>query len=161
WGCKPRGQAAGRPPRDAPTPGRRRAGPSGSRCLMSQNHVRAFLNFALRVYEEALQHAGGADGGGPRPSLPEWGPAFQQGERELKDLYAAALRQAERTGFPVPEVERRLRNLQTHILAVLLWPRDAPPLSSEELRSRELSGCWSGGPVSDYLSEHGRRMMDA
>jgi hypothetical protein len=128
---------------------------------MSQNPVRALLNFALRVYDEELQRAGGADGGGSRPGLLEWGAAFQQRERELKDLYAAALREAERTGFPIAEVERRLRNLQTHILAILLWPRDAPPLTSEELRSRELSGCWSGGPVSNYLSEHTRRMMDA
>jgi nucleoside phosphorylase len=91
----------------------------------------------------------------------DWGPAFQQKERELNDLYAVALREAERTGFPISDVERRLRNLQIHILAILLWPRDARPLSSEELRSREASGCWRGGPVADYLHEHTGRMMDA
>jgi hypothetical protein len=119
------------------------------------------LDFAGRVYNEQLALAGGCDGGKRRPCVTEWGPAFQQQERELNSLFAVGIREADRTGFSVEEVERRLRRFQRPILDILLWPQKAPPLSEEECREREEGAGYSGGPVSDYLSKHISLMMDA
>jgi hypothetical protein len=125
------------------------------------NAFRALLTFALNIHNRELQRAGGVDGGTWGADALNWREDFAPRERELNDLFAAALGQAGRTGFPITEVERRLRNLQTHTVAIMLWPRDAPPLSDDARRELEASGGWSGGPVSDYLRKHTRRMMDA
>jgi hypothetical protein len=142
------------PPHPAPTP----SGPQATLCA-----IRAFLNCALGIHQEQLQLAGGADNGSPEdcPYRRDWRGIVGQREAELNRLYAAALAEADRTGFPIPEVERRLRALQREVVALLLWPRDAPELSEEERKSRTADGCWSGGPVGDYLSRNSNRMFDA
>jgi hypothetical protein len=150
----PRNVAPTQPASTAPAPSERQA---------ATNATRAFLNRAMAVDQEQLQLAGGADSGNPEdcPYRRDWRPIVQQREAELKGLYAAALAEADRSGFTVLEVERRLRALQREVVALLLWPRDAPELSEDERRSRIATGCWSGGPVGDYLSTHSSRMFDA
>jgi hypothetical protein len=120
------------------------------------------MNFAIQVLQEELQHARGADGGGRRGDNSEWGLAFNRRQSKLNNLFAAALAEAERTGFPITEVERRLRGLQIHTLDIMLWPVRARAVSDEKRQPVEASGCWWGGPVSDYLQEHtGRRSRRA
>jgi hypothetical protein len=125
------------------------------------NSFRALLAFALDVHNRELQRAGGVDGGIWSSDALSWREDFAPREGELNDLFAAALNQAGRTGFPLSEVERRLRNLQKHIRAIMLWPRDAPRLSEEQQRERKAAGSWTDGPVSAYLHEHASLMMKA
>jgi hypothetical protein len=127
------------------------------------NAFRAFLSLALQVHEQQLQLTGGADSGNPNdcPYRGNWREVFPQREAEVNRLYAAALNEADRTGFAIVDVERRLRALKNETIAVLLWPRDAPELTEQERQLRLASGGWSGGPVGDYLRDHGRRMYAA
>ena len=90
---------------------------------MSENPYRVLCDFAMRMIEEEAalfdQQAG-------RPRNPgEWGPRFHEAETRLNDFVNAGLVAADRTGFPVQEVEQRLNNLASAVTAVLLWQRDA------------------------------------
>jgi hypothetical protein len=142
-------------PPSSPVP----AGPTFSSPATSRNPYRELLNLAYRVHEEELARAS-SFAGKRREAPPEWGPRFRVRETELQGLFDDSLLAAEKTGFGVGEVERRVRALVDAVLAIALWQRDAPTLSPEERRTMEFSGIWHD-PACDYFSEHYRRMMDA
>jgi hypothetical protein len=52
---------------------------------------------------------------------------MQAAEAQLRAMVDAALCAAERTGFSVEEVERRVNALAEAVRAILLWQRDATP----------------------------------
>src|SRR5262249_56341393 len=66
------------------------------------------------------------------------------------------------TGFPVPEVEKRLEALAVEIKHLLLWQRDAPNISrDQEEIDRIAAGEAVWFPVTGpYLIDHHNRMMD-
>src|SRR5262249_52282618 len=99
--------------------------------MFTFNPYSDLLNFARQINEEEQQRAS-ILAGKKRQDPGEWGPHFQRREAELQALIDAALQVAERTGFPVADVERRVISLAAPLRAILLWQRDAPCLSREE-----------------------------
>jgi hypothetical protein len=83
--------------------------------------------------------------------------AQEESIRQLKD---AALAAGHLTGFPIPEVERRLDALANACHALLLWERDARLPTGEELEKMEASGqCHD--PAADYLCQHAHALNEA
>jgi hypothetical protein len=122
------------------------------------NPFRDLLNLAQKFHSEEIYRASVLTG--KRPETPdEWGPRLQAREAELQALVDDALRAADRTGFGVEEVERRVNALAKAVRAILLWQRDARFPSREERERMEWSGELYPG-VSDYLSLHYGRMME-
>jgi hypothetical protein len=125
------------------------------------NPFRHLANLAFQFHEQALQLASRLSGstvGRRRQSPDEWGPTFQNQEKQLTSAVEKCL-QADVPGFQVTEVERRVRAVQNHVRAILLWQRDAPSPSPEVL-DREV---WTAedNPVGVYLSHHYRLMVGA
>jgi hypothetical protein len=79
---------------------------------------------------------------------------------KLEELSAAALIEADHTGFAIEEVERRLNDFVAATRPILVWQRDAPFLSSDE-QQKSIKSCTWHDPASDYLIEHYNRFLTA
>jgi hypothetical protein len=123
----------------------------------SRNPYRELLSLALQIHEEELQRAGRVASGARQP-LQEWQQHLRQRERQVQQWIEAGLHAAERTGFGVAEVERRLLAVAGPIRAFLVWQREVrQPFSNHG----ERSGSWPGGQdvVAAYFSRHYQQLM--
>lgn len=137
------------------------AGPLGRPSCAGQasvNPYRQLLDLVQKTYDEELARAAALNG--KREGHGEWGPRLRAREAELHALSDAALEVAERTGYGVEEVERRIRALIDPVRALLLWQREAPTLSAEDLVKVKASGAWHD-PAADYFQEHSDKLFQA
>jgi hypothetical protein len=130
-------------------------------CTVSDNPYRDFCTFALATADEATKQFDCQEG---KPlSQHVWEESFRDKEAELRELRNAGLTAADRTGFPIPEVERRLAELANAVIGLLLWQRDAPRLSAEDYkREKEMYKTVYWQPVTGpYFLEQKRKVLGA
>jgi hypothetical protein len=116
---------------------------------MSTNPFWDFAQFAAQICEEERQRD--LSPARLRRPLGEMQARVNEREIQLQRHRATALAAGRKTGHKQREVERRVVALYDICVKLLLWEKDAPPLTAEERRLREWSGSWSSDPAGDYL----------
>lgn len=116
---------------------------------MPENPFRNLAEFASQICEEERQR----DCSPNRLQRPtaELHRHLAVRRRKLERLRTAALRAGRETGHRQREVERRVVALFDLCIRLLLWEKEAPRLTAEEIRQRELHGSWTGDPSGEYL----------
>jgi hypothetical protein len=123
--------------------------PDSKGSCVSTNPVRDFEQFAFPICEEERQRDLSPDR--LRRPLGEMHRHVTQREIELQRHRAASLAAGRKTGHEQSEVERRVVELVELCEKLLLWERDAPRLTQEQLRERQSSASCTGDPAGDYL----------
>jgi hypothetical protein len=126
--------------------------------VATANPFSELIRIAYRVNEEESQRLVVLDGR-PEPTN-VWGVRLNQLEIELNTIVRDAIGAAERTGFPVEEVERKVVALAEIVIAIRRCQRDAPVLSAQERELMELSG-FVRDPAGEYLTVQANRMFGA
>ena len=123
----------------------------------ADNPYRVLEQFGWQVYQEEQDRNIAYNG---RPRLDgEAAAHIRERELRLRQFGDAAMAAAHRTGFPVPEVEARVKKLEDACVRVLLWVRDAPHPTPEQRRRMEATDTWEN-PAGAYLIEQLNRLGD-
>ncbi|HEY7157902.1 MAG TPA: hypothetical protein VH575_28350 [Gemmataceae bacterium] len=116
---------------------------------MSTNPFQDYAQFAWQIQEEERERD--LSPNRLRRPLGEMQKHVTEREIELQRHRAAALAAGRKTGHDQSEVERRVVALFELCERLLLWERDAPRLTPDQLRQRESSACWTDDPACNYL----------
>jgi hypothetical protein len=116
---------------------------------MSTNPFRDYAAFAWQICEEERKRDLSPDR--LRRPLGEMQRHITEREIALQQHRNAALAAGRKTGHDQSEVEQRVVALCEQCRKLLLWEKDAPRLTAEQLRERQQSACCTGDPAGVYL----------
>jgi hypothetical protein len=109
---------------------------------MSSNPFRELIDFAECTYDEARKQA---------TEQSAW-PDLKSSHKEMRALYEAAVRNADKTGFPLSEWQAKFDLLISTCVDLMLWQQRAPMPSAKQRREMKRTGVLCG-PVAGFLLE--------